>query len=114
MTIEYFKNHIESYPDGYMFPYSISNAFIWKGNFTQVGFSLALKSSTKESILENINTYMNLGSDTNSFGLETFVNFEPNPNRVSEGLYTEQWLEYVKDINGIYSKEQELVNLLFS
>ena len=117
MQLGEFKKYIESFLEGAMFDFSISEPFSWRGDYSEPAFSLSKTPSTREDILANIelaltNTFHGYKGGSYKFMESDYVNFESGFGRWSDGGYTQEWIE---DLSGDDSRteEERLIKLMF-
>lgn len=92
MIIKELLEHIESFPNGHVFDYSLSNPFSWRSSYDEVAFSILDIKSTKEDVLAEINkvfneTFTGWKGGEYSYDNHTTVNFEESEGSYSDGSY---------------------------
>jgi hypothetical protein len=118
MTLEEFKKHIESFPPGYLFEFSLSQPFSWRGAYDEVCFRVLKQRSTKEVVLGRINESFD-GTFTGYKGGEfkyepwTKVNFEAEHRDCSAGQYTAEMIAEIEGERAYKTQERRLVELAF-
>lgn len=118
MTLGEFKTHIESFPNGMILDYGLSDPFCWRGDYSEVAFAIDHDFSAREAVLEKITAALNhscLSYDGReySFHTRTEVHFEENKNAYTDGRYTSQWIAELEKGIPYQTQEHRLINLLF-
>lgn len=118
MELLEFKQHIESFPKGQEFNYTVSDPFSWRGDYAQVAFSVLAEKSTREEILEKINKaytgkFYGYKGGEYTFSDYTYVNFESEGRDYTDGGYCSQWIAEIEGEKPYQSQEARLVNLMF-
>lgn len=116
MLLGELKKHIEDFEEGHLFDFTLSEPFSWRGDYSEVAFSIKKEQSTKESLLELINTaltgeYYGYKGGLYKFDENTFVNFEDSPRSWSDGGYVLSKLEEL-DCEHL-DPEEKLIKLAF-
>jgi len=117
MQLGEFKKHIESFPKGTIFDFSISEPFSWRGDYCEPAFSLSKAPSNREDILKNIelaltNTFHGYKGGNYKFIESDYINFESEWRSWSDGGYTNQWIEDLSEDDS-RTKEEKLIKLMF-
>lgn len=118
MTLGEFKKHIESFRNGTVFDYGISEPFSWRGIYSEVAFCISSQKTTKEDILERINnalteTFEGYKGGDYRYNEHTDIHFESEISSYTDGGYCSQWIERITEESEYYTQEQKLVNLMF-
>lgn len=119
MNLKQLKEHIESFPDGYMFEYSLSQPFSWRGSYDEVAFSVFKIHSTKEQMLSCIEkalteVFTGYKGGEYEFHSYTPVNFEYEFGAYTDGGYCAALIAEIENANAYVSNEHRLVSLAFS
>lgn len=117
MQLGEFKKYIESFPEGTMFDFSISEPFSWRGSYCEPAFSLSKKQSSREDILKNVelaltNTFHGYKGGDYKFRESDYINFESEWRSWSDGGYTQQWIEDLTE-DDTRTQEEKLIKLMF-
>lgn len=118
MKLGELKKHIESFPDGTRFQYSLSAPFSWRAVYSEVAFTLESKPSTKEELLDKIAAALSqdfYGYKGGNFRYNeyTLINFEEDSGSWSEGGYAERMISEILGLPPASSPEERLVKLAF-
>lgn len=120
MNLLELKEHIESFPDGHVFSYGLSDPFSWRGSYDEVAFSITKESATKEEILANINeayerAFYGYKGGEYRFDDYTPVNFEEYGSRnYSDGAYTAEKIAEIEGTKAYASQQERLVKIAFT
>lgn len=98
MTLQEFKNHISSFPEGTVFDYGISEPFSWRGRYDEVAFTIITEPTSREEILEHINTafvktFRGWKGGYYEYSGFTPVNFENDTSSWSDGEYVQHHID---------------------
>lgn len=112
------KMYIESFPEGTVFNYSLSDPFSWRGVYAEVAFSIERTTSTREELLIKIekaltNTFYGYKGGEYQFDNHTTVNFEENRGSWSDGGYVNALIEEVTEEKEYMTPEEKLTRLIF-
>jgi len=118
MTLEEFKNHIESFPNGHFFEFGVSQPFSWRGSYDEVCFRFLKRPTRKEEILGRINeafdgTFTGYKGGEFEFSPYTKINFEAEASHYSAGEYTADLIAEIEGKEPFASQEERLVKLAF-
>lgn len=119
MNLEQFKEHIESFPEGTIFKYGISEPFSWRGIYAEVAFRIDNIRMTREDILDNINkayTEVFTGWKGGDFTYNdcTDIHFEEERRDYTDGQYTRDLISEIEGSEEFISLEHKLVKLAFN
>jgi hypothetical protein len=86
------KKHIESFPNGKRFSFGLSDPFSWRGDYSEVAFSVLETPMSRAEILEKIERALNeefIGYKGGEYRYNenTPVNFEKSARDWSDGNY---------------------------
>ena len=115
MELGEFKGYIQTLPSGTKFEYSLSDPFSWRGDYSEVAFSISYTPSSREDILVKIesaltNEFSGYTGEKYRFRNHTKINFEENIRNLTDGGYAEDWLAELTDIG----REERLIKLIFN
>lgn len=118
MNLLEFKQHIESFPDGYIFQYGISDPFSWRGSYDEVAFSILEEEHTREGILSKINkayieTFRGYKGGEYRYGNYTNVNFESGISSWTDDRYTMDWIEKIEGEKPYKTPSEKLISVAF-
>lgn len=118
MTLKEFKEHIESFEDNTIFPYSLTDVFSWRGIYSEVAFSVEKSPSNKEEILDMINkayteTFYGYKGGEYSYGDYTDVYFEASYSLYTDGSYVKNLISGILDKPNFEDLETKFVKLAF-
>jgi hypothetical protein len=118
MELGKFKEYIESFENNYLFDYSISEPFSWRGSYCEVAFSIENESSTKEDILEKIllaynNIFRGYKGGEYKYTDNTDIHFEYDYSSYSGEGYAQRLIEDITRKEEPLTIEEKLVRLAF-
>lgn len=119
MYLKDFKQHIESFPKGYMFKHKLSEPFSWRGSYSEVAFDISLNTEqTREEALEMINEaytreFRGYKGGKYTYNDYTEVYFEPGSSSWSDGGYTARLISQIENEEEYTSQEMILVKKAF-
>lgn len=119
MILEQFKNHIESFPEGTMFKFGISEPFSWRGSYCEVAFAIIKAPMTRERVLERIeeaytNTFEGYKGGSYTYDNETKVNFEEDYSCWSDDKYVLNMIAEIEGSEYVSSLQEKLVKSIFN
>lgn len=119
MNLGEFKTYINSFPEGTIFKYGISEPFSWRGVYAEVAFKMLEESMTREEILERIQEaydgiFVGYKGGEYRYCETTDINFEEGTGRWTDGEYVSQWISKLEKTQPYQSQEERLVKLAFS
>ena len=121
MTLNEFKEHIESFPQCYLFPCGISYPFSWRGVYAEVAFEIRDVPMSKEIILESIesaynNTFHGYEGGEYRYDGDTDIHFEIGGSSWTDGRYALEWINFMTGMSNVQEFEdieETLVKLAF-
>jgi hypothetical protein len=118
MTLGELKTHIESFPVGSHFNYSLIGPFSWRGSYDEVAFGIVDTPSFREEILLRIEEALTekfYGYKGGEYKCQdwTEVHFEEDTRSYTDGRYTSQWIAELEKGIPYQTQEHRLINLLF-
>ena len=118
MNLKEFKDHIEKFADGYVFDFTLSRPFSWRGIYAEVAFAIEKEPSTKEQVLESINeAYSNefYGYKGGYFYYDdrTDVHFESDSSSYTDGDYVRLKISEIEERDYYPDEETRLITLAF-
>lgn len=118
MTLGEFKNHIESFPNGAIFPFGISEPFSWRGIYAEVAFSIVNQRMSKEEVLANIQMaydyeFTGYKGGGYNYGDCTDIHFEEDSGSYTDGRYCSDVINEIEGGDKYRSQEERLVKIAF-
>lgn len=118
MILKELKSYFESFVDDYVFDWSLSDPFSWRGSYDEVAFALLKQPSTKESNLKKIkkaysDSFYGYKGGEYEFDDCTNVNFENCSASWSDGKYVQYKIAEIENSSMYESEEHRLVSLAF-
>jgi hypothetical protein len=119
MNLLEFKNHIQTFPDGFVFNYGISEPFSWRGVYAEVAFEMLDMRMSKEDVLANIEkayteTFCGYKGGEYIYNDYTDIHFETDYRSWTDGRYVSQWISKIEEKEEYQSQEARLVKLSFN
>jgi hypothetical protein len=119
MELKEFKNYVESFNDGTVFNYTISNPFSWRGSYDEVAFAITEYPMTKEDMLNRINqaytgTFFGYKGGEYKYKDYTTVNFEDSTSNYTDGGYCSDWIAKIEDKEPFKTQQERLVKMMLS
>lgn len=118
MTLGQLKQHIESFPAGTVFGHILSNPFSWRGDYSEVAFSISTGEATREELLSRIEkafnetTFYGYKGGEYEFEEHTNIHFEEAVSSWTDGEYCAKKLNEITG-NGEATIEGMLVKAAF-
>lgn len=118
MNLGEFKKHIESFPNGHVFNYGISEPFSWRGVYAEVAFSIVKKETSREDIVAKIEAaltdeFEGWKGGKYRYNEYTSVNFEETQRNWSDGEYCQWAISEITKEDVCRTQEERLVKLAF-
>lgn len=118
MKLKDLKSHIEAAPNGFVFPYGLSEPFSWRGSYDEVAFDIVDQPTAKETILNSINaaytgTFFGYKGGEYTYGDYSYVHFEQSSRDYTDGRYAGEWIAKIEQKPQYSSQQERLVNLAF-
>ena len=119
MELKEFKQHIESFPKGTNFNFSVSKPFSWRGVYAEVAFEMSSQPMTREEVLANIElayteTFYGYKGGEYKYNDHTDIHFETDSGSWTDGGYVSNWISKIEEKEEYQSQEARLVKLAFS
>lgn len=118
MTLGEFKNYIESFPEGKIFDYGISEPFSWRGSYDEVAFQIIQQPMERDEILAKINTaykqvFQGYKGGDYTYNDYTYIHFEEGIRYYTDGGYCAEMIAKIEGSKPYKSQETRLVNIAF-
>lgn len=118
MNLKELKSYFESFEDDYVFDWSLSDPFSWRGAYDEVAFAVLKQPSTKESNLQKIKkayteTFFGYKGGEYDYNNYTPVNFEQDTSCWTDGRYVQYKIAEIENSNLYESEEHRLISLAF-
>lgn len=118
MKLQDFQEYISNFPIGTVFNYGISEPFSWRGDYSEVAFSLNDAQMSREEVLTNIElayteTFMGYKGGDYKYSDYTTVHFEQGIRYYTDGAYTWDKIAEIEKTEAYKSVEEKLVKLAF-
>lgn len=117
MTLGQLKKYIESFAPGTVFEYNLSEPFSWRGDYSEVAFSISNEKSTREDLLKKIKsaltgTFYGYKGGEYRFQEYTDIHFEESGSDWTDGRYCAEKLKQVTGV-GESTIEATLIKAAF-
>ena len=119
MKLKEFKQHIESFPKGTNFNFSVSKPFSWRGVYAEVAFEMSSHPMAREEVLATIElayteTFYGYKGGEYRYNDDTDIHFEYDSGSWTDGGYVSNWISKIEEKDAYQSQEERLVKLAFS
>lgn len=118
MTLKELKDYIESFNDGKVFEFGISEPFSWRGIYAEVAFDLVMSSMTKQEMMSHIqmaydNTFYGYKGGDYRYGDYTEIHFERDYSAYTDGGHVGKLIAAIEKSEAYQSQEERLVKTAF-
>lgn len=118
MTLGKLKTHFEQMESGKVLNYKLSDPFSWRGIYAECAFEILKNQSTREENLEQIEkaftqSFHGYKGGDYRYSSYTEIHFENDYGSYTDGGYSKNLIEEIKEEKEYVSVEEELVNLIF-
>ena len=112
------KKHFEQFDRNKVFDFGLSAPFSWRGNYSEVCFSIKKEPMSCDLILGMIDiayqdVFHGYKGGSFRFGDYTTVNFEDSERNYTDGAYVAGIIAEIEKTRSYKSQEERLVNLAF-